>query len=267
MRSHSEPIAADGVGDRMSTFDDDSAKELIDKLQELTEFVANQVGHLRKMYPDVDERRDLRLTGIGRLGGALASTVLGLHHLRHNLMKVEWWQANSRGTDPQSAIVQTQLFEEYLKIGCGNMVFVCLESVLRSYSRAWEPEKKAARSFGRVYPGLLNMLPPLDRHVPAIELFSEIRNSLHNNGVWMPYGDYKSLKLAWRGRAFEFEIGQRLEFVSWELLIEIWHELADLIVSIAAHPRCKRHEEELTDISLPGVDEVRSAPAEVAAKD
>ena len=67
----------------------------------------------------------------------------------------------------------------------------------------------------------------LQTHFDLIEFFKLVRNTLHNNGVYFP-NNPKDKSISYKGKNYFFQVGKKIDFVTWELLISLVSDIGVL---------------------------------------
>lgn len=182
---------------------------------------------------------DIRLSVFTKIENAVGSTALGFESM------TEFLSLHRRHRDgsmraPIEQSVSTELAAFY-KLGFMQFVFSAIESSLRSFLRALN--SKAANGgtaeFKAIYECLLRTELALLRAqdwIDMLDLFRLIRNTLHNNGVYF-HKSGTDTEITYRGIAYKFKHGQKIDFVYWDLCLSLLDDSIDLLKTMQAQAR------------------------------
>ena len=167
-------------------------------------------------------KKDVRITVFAKCRNASYSALIGMACLHHHLRDPDWWREKTRKSMETSGIeLNAREFENFCKVGLAQLVFSSIESSVRTFLRALDPKAAsgATKEFKGVYDCLFKKLD-LKEWAPLLDLYRELRNTIHNNGVYLaPSGSDKDVP--YKGRTFTFEWGKLVNFVTWELILEV----------------------------------------------
>lgn len=203
------------------------------------------------IYAAQDFSRDARLTVYSKLINSCNSLQLALTLIASNLMDLDWWKAIARTPIPQPDLaIYVKEFESFSKIGFIQSVFSSIESSLRIYLRALDSSacSNGTAEFKSIYECLFKSHlnnEPTDG-IALLDLLRNIRNTIHNNGVFFNKTATNQLVL-WKGRQFSFDYGKPIDFVTWDFLLEVVTALEKMISDIV-------NDEALTGIKTDIVD-------------
>jgi hypothetical protein len=130
-------------------------------------------------------------------------------------------------------------FDSFIKIGFVQFIFSSLESGLRINLRALDSSacNNATAKFKSIYECLLRSklagVPP--GSIDLLDLFRCIRNTIHNNGVFYNRSGNDE-QVVYNGSTYCFIYGKAVNFVTWDFIISIVHDLIDLVVVIVCDP-------------------------------
>lgn len=115
-------------------------------------------------------------------------------------------------------------YEMFLKIGFIHLYFSGIESSLRIFLRNIDSNvhKNSRGDFKKIYDTLFERIG-LQKYVPLLDLFRHVRNTIHNNGIFMP-ADGKNQEIKYKGRVYNFYDGKVQLNTSWSDILFILDE-------------------------------------------
>ena len=115
-----------------------------------------------------------------------------------------------------------------------NNFFASVESSFRYYCREVSPGKcnNAAGNFKNIYEHLLSKNNfNLPNYIPLLDLWRNMRNTIHNNGKFYP-DNQKDCDVPYQGTIYKFEVGKVPQFLTWDLLLNIIPHTKDMLLSV-----------------------------------
>lgn len=182
---------------------------------------------------------DIRLTVFTKIESAVGSTALGFESMTEFLsLPRHYGDGSMHAAIDQS--VSTELAAFY-KLGYVQFVFSAVESSLRSLLRALNSTaaNNGTAQFKAIYDCLLRTELALQRAQDwgdMLDLFRLIRNTLHNNGVHF-HKSGADTEVTYRGIAYQFKHGQKIDFVYWDLCLSLLDDSIELLKTLFAHVR------------------------------
>jgi len=185
-----------------------------------------------------DATQDLRITSNRRLARLMVGLNVSFEYLSNT--DQEDLLENIRLDFEKNVDIEQYLDinEIFLKIGFVSSLFFVVESVLRDYLRYLDQN---AYKNCRGIIGICNCL--LEEKIEwelvrfdcdVFDFLRLIRNSLHNNGVHIPLSKKeKSITIVNKEQQYTFTEGERPNFVSWDLLLDIADDMRSLLFHIA----------------------------------
>ena len=131
---------------------------------------------------------DARITVFSKIINVLNTANLGYVFINKYLKKKDWWKENESLNVNERSIVKTvEEFEMAIRIGLIQNVTYSIESSFRTFSRAIQPGacKDGFAEFKSIYSSLLKKTS-LQKHENLLDLFRNMRNTMHNNGLFHP---------------------------------------------------------------------------------
>lgn len=185
-----------------------------------------------------DSKRDLRMTSNTRLTRVITGLCVSFVYLTH-VEQEEILEGIRLPSESGIPIIEYQAVNElFIKIGFVTSLFLVIESVMRDYLRFLDEEAyKSSGGVMKICEVLLTSKLAWDRTVVdchVVDFLRLIRNTVHNNGVHRPRKKAeKHVEIEYKGAIFEFNDGERLDFVSWDILLEIAGDIRELIFHLA----------------------------------
>lgn len=218
---------------------------LIQRLQAIKENTFLEKQNLSTANPNWNSQKDARLLVLRRFIHIFEFTQFNLHLLGKALDE-EWYQSiveNKTQQEPEYQMFLTIEWEKVTKYRFGMSLFTLIESSFRVFLRNIDPAacKGATSSFESIYKSLLGP-KHLDLARPDRELAEEllnfirtIRNLIHNDGVFFDEKG-KDKVITYRGVPYNFNNGKPVEFVTWELLLDLAENIQRLLVQVISNP-------------------------------
>jgi hypothetical protein len=176
---------------------------------------------------------DARLTVFNKSSNVAGSTNLGVVFMAHHLCKPAWWVEKTKyGATPEAIQNSCDEFNMFLRISFIQGLFFAVESSFRVFVRALDSIACAqgCSEFKNIYEWLLKRTN-LQQHLPLLDLIRNVRNVMHNNGLFFPTSA-KNATITHRGRTYAFEVGRPNNFVTWPFILELVPDLTSLVVGI-----------------------------------
>lgn len=220
----------------MSKFDREEAARVSGDLSQLADHANTRINTLRCDYPDWHRDEDARISGFAKISNVTTSVALGLKFYRDQLIDPAWWSTNTNGTfsaeDKQRI---NRAYVDLVKIGLIQIGFSAVESTLRDLLRAIDPAACAGgtEGFESIYKCLFRSKLS---SVPAdgcelLDLLREVRNTVHNNGVYFNRRG-QDLPVIYKGDTYDFRHRQKVDFLTWDLLISLYRDVCDLLYHV-----------------------------------
>jgi len=186
-----------------------------------------------------DKKRDLRITSIKRLTRLMIGLNVSFIYLSNS--------------DQEKILESIRLafekgveIERYLKINelflingfVPSLLFIA-ESVLRDYLRFLDEETYESNKRNIINVCKYLLVDKLEWEFvrfdcSVINFLRLIRNTLHNNGVHIPLSEKeKNITVEYKGNDYPFLYGERPNFVTWDLLLDIADDIRSLLFHTA----------------------------------
>jgi len=72
--------------------------------------------------------------------------------------------------------------------------------------------------------------------IELLDLLREVRNTVHNNGVYFNRHGRPRVTVSYRGDDYHFDHASKLGFVKWDLLISLLRDSAKLLLEVVNDP-------------------------------
>lgn len=220
----------------MSKFDREEAARIFDDLTKLADHAKTRINTLRCDYPGWHPDEDARISGFAKISNTMASVSLGLHFYGNQLINPSWWSSNTNGAFSAEDKRRINLaYVDLLKVGLIQVGFSAVESTLRDLLRTIDPTACAGGTarFKSIYECLfrskLSSVPA--NGCELLDLLREIRNTVHNNGVYFNRCG-QDLSVIYKGDTYDFRHRQKVDFLTWDLLICLYRDTCDLLYKV-----------------------------------
>jgi hypothetical protein len=205
--------------------------------------------------PHWDQHTDARVTVFWNAQTILASTALGLVFVKRSLHEESFSKVINVVEGESWEVAKRELergLEAFVKLGLLQFLFSVVESAFRAFLRAFE-----SQAFSKGTLGFMKVYGRLQRHLASIsedsgtllELWAEIRNAIHNNGVYFnPKGD-SDVEVIYKGNSYKFKNGQKVDFADWKRLLLLTLDLRELLLQIVNDENLKVINGTILDLS------------------
>lgn len=179
---------------------------LINDLESLLKECFNTIDNLR-CYQRISEN-DARVTFFKH--NVIDSTILFLVIAHKYLGNEDWWKEMQRNYGlsirPITFDREFDYYDQLVTISFFHLVFSSFESSIRLIVKQYDSNLyELQRNFNPLCKGLVSKLK-LGNKDTFIDLISSIRNSIHNNGLYVPKrSTNKPRKIVWNNMLFRFD--------------------------------------------------------------
>lgn len=216
--------------------------EIRNCLEVIAQSVLHDKGLLKKTHPSWNQK-DARFTSLNNLFISLERTRLGTVFL-DDLTNPNWFIHHSPSMRYEVSQELAINFEKMVKYNFGMDFFTGIETSFRIFLRAIDPIAcdNGSGPFINIYGSLLDNQhlnfqdTERDAAIELLNLSRLLRNLNHNSGVYFSKNgidettDYKE-------KIYKFEHNKLVNFVYWELLIDLADEIHQLLVTVINHPK------------------------------
>ena len=176
---------------------------------------------------------DARLTILNKCSSILIAINLGYVFIHKCLSKEQWWRENSTLpiNHPQMVSGGNE-FEMMLRISLIHNILYSVESSFRIYVRAIDSSACSGghSEFKGIYEWLLKRTG-LQCHSSLLDLWRNIRNTMHNNGLFMPQSG-RDTNVMFKGVSYDFVVGKPAEFVTTEFIVDLLPDMTQTIIDV-----------------------------------
>jgi len=180
---------------------------------------------------------DARITVFNKIINVINTANLGYVFISKYLQKKDWWKENELFSINEGTIIKTvEEFEMSIRIALIQNVMYATESSFRIFSRAVQPGacKNGAAEFKSIYSSLLKKTSLQEKEI-LLDLFRNIRNTMHNNGLFFPPNN-KNQEIIFQGKEFHFIVGEHCHFVETELVVKLTANIIVLLQEFIETP-------------------------------
>lgn len=185
-----------------------------------------------------DIKKDLRITSIKRLTRLMIGLNVSFIYLSNSDQK-KILESIRLVFEKDVEIMEYLLINElFLKMGFVSSLFFIVESVLRDYLRFSDEETyKKNKGILEICNCLLGEKLEWNNirfDCSVFDFLRLLRNTLHNNGVHIPQSKKeKIVTIEYKGKNYIFLEGERPNFVTWDLLLDLADDMRSLLFHIA----------------------------------
>lgn len=178
-----------------------------------------------KSWQENDARIVIFTKGIRVLNGIR----IGFSHLSRDLRTDDWWETrypkDTITSENKSLLMED--FDNFLRSASIVEIYGIFESTIRiianSYSSKIFPD--ITINFSQIYPKFLNELQ-LQKFVQLVKIWSNIRNSIHQDSHFLPPGKIKENDdIDYDGDTYKFRVGKPIIYAGWKNLCVLSYEL------------------------------------------
>lgn len=204
------------------------------RLEEIRSTFARYCSELQTSRPSWNRKTDARITAFAGCGNTLTNIHLGTVLMKTSLRNDTWWSAVfPKAGHPTLRTRLAQEFDMFLKMGLAHFLFSCVESSYRLFLKALDTKacSGGTGSFESVYVCLLTRLDLDAKWVDFLDFWRLIRNSIHNNGIYLPSSG-KDREIDFEGTTHSFRVGQRVDCATWRNLLRIAERTPDMLMDL-----------------------------------
>ena len=185
-----------------------------------------------------DINKDVRLTSIRRL--ARIMTGLNVSFLYISNSDQNEILADIRLPFEENIEIEQYLLsnEIFLKMGFSSSLFFIVEGVLKSYLQFFDEKAyKNLRGIRNICNCLLEeklIWEVVKFDCQVFDFLRLIRNTLHSNGMHYPQSaKEKDITIIYKDKPYRFIDGERINFVTWDLLFDITNDMRALLFHLS----------------------------------
>jgi len=177
---------------------------------------------------------DIRRRVFSQISNTIYSASLSLNYHEGHLKFQEYWNRSTKDSIPVSDMtIHNKEFLIFAKIGLLQFPFSVLENYCRLLVRALDPEacNKGTADFKNIYSYLLTKCN-LIKYENILDIYRLSRNVIHNNGFYFHRKGNNEV-VTYNDVEYSFIIGEAINHVTWEFLINLLEELSEIISDIS----------------------------------
>jgi hypothetical protein len=212
-------------------------EEQIQRCDYLCYDFAHLFERLMKEHGDWEQGVDPRLQIVVIPQQAILAYRIVLSFINTDLKNNAWWERNIPATKAEKRQHTYEQFDLFQKYSHFVMFFSYFESELRRIYRALKPgaASNGNSAFRSVFESLLTEIDHVEWK-PYLEFASDLRNCLHNNGVFYPVAGKNKLH-EFMKREYTLEVGQPVGFVTPDFLFGFYEQFLLLIDTIVSNEK------------------------------
>lgn len=200
--------------------------------------------YYRMAYPNFDRKKDARVTVFAKCMNIINSTAFGAQFMIDTILTVNCFKtippwSNWVASDPlYNKAIHIRDYDFFLKASLTILTHSAVESSFRDYIRAVLPGRcsNGNADFWSIYDTLLKHLRIDEEYRKLLILFTETRNTLHNNGIYYSLSKVQNSKtINYKGVDYVFSPYKPIEFTKWEFIIMLLKDCKDLLLEVVNH--------------------------------
>jgi hypothetical protein len=209
-----------------------------EQLRSLRNAAVEARNRLSDRWSSTVPEEDPRIVTARHLKATISSAYLAWNFLTEEMALPDWWRLKF-GEIPPAVQDELDDFAVFVTAGLMILSFSLFESSLRRIARelAVEAQQPFSRLVGALFEELARegWTPPEPDTREFLLLFANVRNLLHNNGVFQP-PDRRDREVIWRGKTYAFQVGKSAGFIEWGFNISLVAELVILNEALMEAP-------------------------------
>src|SRR5829696_4503221 len=186
-------------------------------------------------------QNDARITFFKHLANVVDSTILFLVVAHKYLGDENWWKDTQKeyvlAARPIPFDKEFDYYDLVVTISYFQLIFSVFESSVRLIVKTYDPPLyQSQRDFNPLCKRLLSDLG-LSGKEDFIDLISTIRNSIHNNGRFVPRGSTKTKRIKWNNILFSFDEDKPIIISQlWSTFIPFSKEIFNIFSCVISSP-------------------------------
>lgn len=179
---------------------------------------------------------DLRAITIASAGNTLRSHLFFISMAEFTITRPAWWQEAYRKPYPNAG--DQEALSNLDKLGKLSFFVFFLSSIewtMRKFiARLWTGRCDGGKAeFKSCYDFLLKELGLL-QYQSLYDLCRLVRNTIHTGGIFQPRNG-KDVVLAWKGSSYSFTDGKPIDFMTHDLVLELYDDLLKSVQDLLSH--------------------------------
>lgn len=206
-------------------------------LFEIAEHFTNCSNAVKEKFPLWDETSDSRILSFVFLRETTNNSILSSIFLKDHLVKLNWWVENKNfnleGVSRDKYISDriysygVDLTTNYL-----TLIFSHLETSLRSITKNIQNSKypEATEAFWKIREYLIDAAKLNPDYKTLLQIFQNIRNSVHNGG----FHAMDNVELSYKDLTIQFKKGEPIFFDVWKAIQIVTIETGNFLLELAS---------------------------------
>src|SRR5712692_4256524 len=197
---------------------------------------------MMQKHPTWVSATDARIGVFSRFVNVLESARFGLIFEEGYLKSRSWWRdhvtSSVHMSDADISIYILE-FDRSTRIGFLQGQFSAIETFFRLFIRAVDPAfLTKTTEFANIYRSLFKRLGLQRRGFEELlDLLREIRNTVHNNGVYFPSNpNRQNIAIPYKGQTYHFDIGKGTTFGLWTFYFSLVPDITQMLVDVVEAP-------------------------------
>ena len=187
------------------------------------------ISHAKLLKEKSWKKNDARIVIFTKGIRVMNGIQIGFSHLSRDLRKDDWWKIRypKDTITPKNKHLLIDDFDNLLRSTLIVEIYGIFESTVRILANAYSSKvfSDVTIPFSKIYVKFLNELE-LQKFVPLVEIWSNIRNSIHNDSHFFPPGkEKKNEEIDYDGHTYKFHVGKPIIYAGWRDLCELSYEL------------------------------------------
>ena len=229
----------------------DEVHALIERVEVVRDNASKAKQKILDLYENLDPEHDARVTSLSKLINVLNSLQLGLTFTAKHLLHHNWWELIAKSPiSVDDKRIYANEFGNFLKVAFVQALQSSVESAMRIVLRALDADacNRGTAEFKSIYDCLFSskLAEDLRDEIPTLDLLRHVRNTVHNNGVYF-HKKEQDQTVVWREAEYAFRHGVAVDFVTWDLLLDLTDSLREVLVRVLSDKHLRNIEEEIRD--------------------
>jgi len=191
-----------------------------------------------KLLSDSDARKTVSI----KILSTCNSLYLSLAFISNHLLNHSWWKTSRIEIPDIDKKLYISAYHMFSKIAFIQLLYSSIESSFRLYLKKLAPNacNNGTAEFNSIYKCLFHSyLTAIPKDgIDLLDLFRNIRNTIHNNGVFYNKAGTDS-PVIWRGKKYEFVNGKPIDFITMDFIFSVVRAIGVLVLEVVIDPKLK----------------------------
>jgi hypothetical protein len=211
-------------------------KIVIKRNEKLHDFISECVIEVLKIRPKWDKENDVRITIFYRINNSLLNSRLSIINLVSNskiLNTIPAEQINERLCE----------YDKFIRFSFFQNLISQIESGIRVIMRFINPTAYYSnqKPFQNIYQFIDDFLI-IKKYDDILKMIRNLRNTIHNNGIFFPDNKIDREKIIYRGIKYLFENGKPVNCADWDTLTNLIEDMVIALKVILISPEIDKYE-------------------------